>query len=836
LRIKYKTKKAFRIAFGAALSCFFAAEASAQTISYLIPDIGAPGMNTYIEIIGPHDKTGNYGADGFYLNNPGDAVEVVCLNPADSQIVRFGPCVVSWNGRMVSTQAFVLPGATPDTWDWQRTNLRIPIQVLVNGSPSNVDSFYIIAPQHIGELSAPGSLGSGGNYGVRSRRGAMIVDSLILTGNGKYTVSTEDCDPITPGNQGYLPCVVITIGKISIGNSANISISATRDAGPGGGGGGAGGVDTAGFGFCAGGSNCIPPQNLGNVVLVASGVRDTSLNHVPGGGGDFCDQGGGGGTGHPFGLSGAHGIGDKSPAGGYGGGTAGGENWVPPNIPAYGGGGGGNASAGSQGDGLGNNAGSAVGNKMLVPLTGGSGGGAGNEGHCTGGSGGGGGGGLSLYSTSPIFVSALFANGGKGFDGTTVRSDPTGPPGGCAGGGGGSGGNLIFGSHQGIAGSQTIQLKGGLAGKACDAYSHVGGVGAQGRLREDGLQVQTASVSPTSATQYHGPSTDTSSIVFHSFTLTGTGNGSQINIYLRPLSGIWYKYATIANYNTPKWSTQIYLNAPDSIYLLAAAQEVPTPSVAQYTAEPALVLSQVAANILRVEDCASTLTEPQRDTAGGTVKLRVRLGGNNLANRGKILHVFLHFNTDLLSPDSVFAEDCNTAIDSVRAGSVRNDGADYYVYYSSSLTSGFDTACVALNLLAKVMVSDSVTTLVSVDSIISQSTKGQFPLSICSGSKFDRIPACGDSAFIRVMQGQPPFEVTLITPNPAHDEVRILLQIAKDAIVNFEIDDLLGRTVLRKAMMNNEFLFRVGQMPIGPAFLRFESNGYVRTRRFLITK
>lgn len=93
--------------------------AQAQMISYIIPDIGTPGMNTYVEIIGPHNANGNFGTDGLYLNNPNDDVQVVCANPTDSQYVRFGPCDVSWSGRMISTQAFVLPSAAPSSSDWQ---------------------------------------------------------------------------------------------------------------------------------------------------------------------------------------------------------------------------------------------------------------------------------------------------------------------------------------------------------------------------------------------------------------------------------------------------------------------------------------------------------------------------------------------------------------------------------------------------------------------------------------------------------------------------------------------------------------------------------------------
>src|SRR5207244_2154541 len=57
----------------------FACSAQAQPqISYMIPDIGAPGMNTYIELIAPYNKTGSFGSnDSLYLNAsiPGDPVQ-----------------------------------------------------------------------------------------------------------------------------------------------------------------------------------------------------------------------------------------------------------------------------------------------------------------------------------------------------------------------------------------------------------------------------------------------------------------------------------------------------------------------------------------------------------------------------------------------------------------------------------------------------------------------------------------------------------------------------------------------------------------------------------------
>ena len=220
---------------------------SQPIISYILPDIGTPDLNTYIEIIGPSTLTKNFGDDGFYLNNLGDPVRLEVVNPADTQKIIFGPIVISWDGRMISSQVFVHPNVKPNSWDWEQLlpEFRIPIRVNINGSYSNVDTFYIVQPFQMGDVSglSESVLGQG-SLGKRSRRGAMIIDSAIL-GNKTYTVSLNDCDPYNSpdsGNQAYLPFVLLAKGPISGGANTKIDASGgiprIQDAGPGGGGGG----------------------------------------------------------------------------------------------------------------------------------------------------------------------------------------------------------------------------------------------------------------------------------------------------------------------------------------------------------------------------------------------------------------------------------------------------------------------------------------------------------------------------------------------------------------------------------------------------------------------
>ncbi|MEP7234445.1 MAG: hypothetical protein ABI778_04035, partial [Ignavibacteriota bacterium] len=368
----------------ALMPCLLAAQ---PIISYIIPDIGTPGMNTYVEIVAPHDSLKNFGDDGLHLGNRGDIIQLVCANPSDTQYIHFGPCVVTWDGRMIATQIFVLPTAVPISSDWQK-GIKIPIKVLFDGDLSNADTFYIVKPQNIVPsvtLSNPGTIGSGGPWGSRSRRGAMIVDSLHLSGNGVYNFSTSDCDLRTNGNQGFLPFVLISKGNVIVGASTVVDASGNGiDGGPGGGGGGNGLIcDThAGDGFTGGGGNshwynaCSegPPAGSG------TGTKQNGLNGVIGGETSFQNEGGGGGTGHPFGAGGDAGFfpsGLGTPPGNFGGGTGGPECCSP---REGGGGGGGFAIRGFDGGAIPSHSsgGNIYGNPELVPLSGGSGGGGGN--------------------------------------------------------------------------------------------------------------------------------------------------------------------------------------------------------------------------------------------------------------------------------------------------------------------------------------------------------------------------------------------------------------------------------------------------------------------------
>jgi len=653
----------------------FAPAVSAQTISYLIPDIGASGQNTYVEFIGPYNQNGNFGTDGLYTNNPGDAVRVVCANSADTGKVTFGPVVVSWNGKMVSTQIFVAQGLTPNSANWQQLlpAYKIPVQVLLNGTTySNVDTFYIVQPQPAITISGAAVLGSGGGLGTRSRRGSMLLSSLTIQAGANVTVSTADCDPYTPGNQGYLPIHILSMGNISMAAGATVSVSALGgqipDGGPGGGGGGTeswtnnstcgGGPNAAGAGFTGGGTEkycCLetPGSGTGNS-SACLGCGYSSLNGLPGGeGGTGClDQdNAAGGTGHPFGTSGIADLG----AGGYGGGSG----WA-----AYAGGGYGSAGTAHNPA----SAGQINGNAEMVPFAGGSGGSGGVAGPgTTRGGGGGGGGGIVLYSYLSSTLAAggqVQSNGGVGVVGATTYS----------GGAGGSGGGVLMSAKLGSTGPGGVSVTGGIGGVGGVGQ---GGNGGAGRVRFDGPFSPQPSVTPVpgagSASSFNGPSTDTSEYVQRVFTLTGTGNGQPINIYLKPQGKPWNLVATVTGYTT-NWTQLLVLPCPDTVFLLAAAQQIANPGAAQYTMDPAWTLSQAAANFIFTsghftaaftansvcQNQATQFTDQSTGTAGHAVQWLWNFGDNGTSTVQNPPHTYATagtYSVHLLAADTANCPD-----------------------------------------------------------------------------------------------------------------------------------------------------------------------------------
>lgn len=449
-------------------------------------------MSTYIEIVAAPSDTTTFGKDGLYANNPEDLVRVEVENAADTNKIIIGPVAVSWNGRLISTQVFVLPSVkVPPTsyWDDLPREFRIPIRVVVSGRADSVsasDTLYIVHPfanageftrrdQNtpntfiIGEILENGSTPKS----VRSRRGALVVSDVSLEGNGtggatnRYNVSTLDCDPRTDGNQGYLPFVMLSTGKID-GGRAILSANASGKNGGAGGGGGGGQVCDAlsgsattmsgGNGFtggASGGNNASSsffqngwynggigtgpkiPTNLSLDPIVFTSIGGSSLNGVGGATSRSVRNEGpqatGGGTGHPFGFSGRAWNfvkNDQIPAETAGGGI-GRDDGVSGDGGGYGTTGFSAASGGFAG-------GQRHGNEAVVPIAGGSGGASGNPRTFLACSGDGGGGGGAIRIAGKQVVNLILeARGASGLSG-----NPN--------GGAGSGGHISIHSREDV--------------------------------------------------------------------------------------------------------------------------------------------------------------------------------------------------------------------------------------------------------------------------------------------------------------------------------------------------------------------------------------------------
>ena len=539
-------------------------------ISYIQPDIGAPGMNVYMEIIGPASEKGNFGGDGMYIDgsevngSTSDEVRITLPNEEDTAKVTFGPLIVSWDGRMISTQVFIHPGIEPNTWDWENLNnefiIEFTVQVNCNTS-TETETFYIVNPFPVGDKNfGPENVLGSSELGKRSPRGAMVVDSLILDGK-TYIVSTSDCDPNTAGNQGFLPFILLSKGPVRGQTGTRISLDAdnygnTQDAAPGGGGGGGKFVDeltgnngdNGGNGYTGGGpggyNRYLDGGDLGGWkdVGIGTGADGKSLNGVSPGYtpvGSSAESAGGG-TGHPFGTGGEGSIerDDNQRVGGYGGGSGFKGDWA--------GGGGGYRTSGEQLDNV-EFYGRAHGNRMVVPIAGGSGGASGNPEADAfppfpSGNGGGGGGAVQIFAPviENIELSAQGGQGGGGHNGSN--------------GGSGSGGYVgVFAKVH----ADNITLlaenneRGGKKGKT--------GKSGFGRRRMDVPNTDLVSPDDIVNTGFRGHTSDTTYYVNREDTITGTKQpGKAVDVYLKPVNGSWSKIGTHSSTDTT-WSQELSL-------------------------------------------------------------------------------------------------------------------------------------------------------------------------------------------------------------------------------------------------------------------------------------
>ncbi len=604
--------------------------------SYMIPDIGAPGMNIYYEIVGVHDEMNKYGAEAFYLNVPGDEVRVLPLNLNDTNKVIFGPITVSWSGRMISGQIFVKSEIEPNTWDWSilADEFKIPIQIIRNGSQLSGENhtFYIVRPFPFGDRRTnPERILGQGSLGKRSPRGAMIVDEMRLAGE-RYTVSSLDCDPVTVGNQGFLPFVLLSKGNIIGENGTIISVNAaSRNAGPGGGGGGGRFADNSsgtagGDGFTGGGNGGVnsslgsssyenPGNGTGMAFRTNEGGRNIggfSLNGVPGA---ICLVGGyessGGGTGHPFGTSGGAGwVPCTNCDGGFGGGSGNNNSGI---------GGSGGFATSAENEGALSNGGLQHGNKYGIPIAGGSGGGGGNPQGIVAqaGWGGGGGGAIRVFGINieNIRIEANGADGGTG--------NPR--------GGAGSGGYVEIGTKDNISNVTLSAARGnnraGYGRFRSDARNNAPFIAPE---NNDPGQVIT-----TIATQY-------TEYVDRKFSFLVKKHRDEVmDYYLKPENGTWFKLFTFDEPLTTK-SIDVDLSAFDDnvFYGMAVQSTESIGSTDNHEHIPQKLLSQSSGNIFEVADIRLFAEQP-RILNLSTCNQLIAYDSVWIKNNGRIYRAFL---------------------------------------------------------------------------------------------------------------------------------------------------------------------------------------------------
>jgi len=503
---------------------------------FIQPDAGAPGMKLAVQFIG-----GTYSATDVITTDSSDIVvgPVIVTNTAGNNVTS--------GGSVLTTIFFINSTANAQS-----------VEVFINGDLLE-RTFEIVIPtpgsgDFTGESTAwTHSLGNGdGKNGTRTVGGTIVLDSLIIPALVTVNVTAFDIDPSRPGNQGYLPAIILVDGPINITGTLDVSGVGGSDAagddggdgghgGPGGGGGGGGAGEELGSGgdggdgFTGGGAGACendegPPAPIGGTggdgsgtvggAPFGTGTCDAGIGGIPlvgnatGGEGGFGDSsgaaGGGGGTGFMFGSGGdggTDGAGGNSGFGGAGGGESdyGGEALEP--------GGGGFGTAGQDGgfptsEGAG---GFANANDQLVPIAGGSGGGGGgldSSGATDDGAGGAGGGGgaVLIFAHGTFEVNGLIdASGGAG--GLTGGDNDD-----AEEGGGGSGGAIILQALEVDASTSpgTIDASGGAGGN--EALEPAGD-GGDGRLRIDGLPqgisdftgITVPSGSQGPPTEYVGP-------------------------------------------------------------------------------------------------------------------------------------------------------------------------------------------------------------------------------------------------------------------------------------------------------------------------------------------
>jgi hypothetical protein len=198
-------------------------ETVGTVVSYFTPDAAAAGMNVPVTFVGSICQVPTV-----TTNSTDIVVGPVVMTDASGN-------VVTSLGKVASTVFFVKPDARPASG----------ITVTVDGKLLN-QTFDIVIP-------APDPNGGGALSG-RTTRGTTVLGGLTVGSGQTLSVNTSDTDGTIPGNQGYLPAVILVKGDVNIAGTVDVKgqdgVNAGADSaggnggtgGPGGGGGGGGGV------------------------------------------------------------------------------------------------------------------------------------------------------------------------------------------------------------------------------------------------------------------------------------------------------------------------------------------------------------------------------------------------------------------------------------------------------------------------------------------------------------------------------------------------------------------------------------------------------------------
>jgi len=519
----------------AALVVGLSGSAAAQTI--LQPDAAPPGAGVVVSLI-----AANGGFSGSEIITTSCPSEII-VGPtwlSDGAGNTSAPIA----NAVLSTVFFILENAPP-----QDCTVSIDgTPLAATGAIDNVFSIVLPRPSPVdgGVGDLDGTVD--GRITVastdRSDGGVVVFSTLNIPAGKTMVFDRTDPVPATGGNEALMPIIVLVRGDAVIDGAVDASGDDGKDwgdnilarshaaesgidggdgghGGPGGGGGAAGGPHnstagggtggfsgTGGDGF-AGGSgspSIVYEQAPGGAGVAYPPVGVTGGNSPFNRGGGFptsnVTNGGGGGSGNPFGT-GAYGApnGTNGGAAGYGGGGGA----ATGNGTYSGGGGGGFATAGTPGglgQACGGRGGYVNGLPSLLPLMGGSGGGGGDgwitssgsnfSGQYGGGGGGGGGGAFAFVVYGTLSGSGqLLADGGDG--GAAGYGNNA-----ASGGGGGSGGGISLASRD-LAFTGTVSVHGGTGGdNASYPNGHnLGGKGGEGRVRYDGAAPPTLTAGPT---------------------------------------------------------------------------------------------------------------------------------------------------------------------------------------------------------------------------------------------------------------------------------------------------------------------------------------------------